>query len=130
MTGGGSSSDGRRGKRVAELVRLHMTEVMRRETDDPMLVAAVVTTVRVSSDLSIATLGVRLLAGDSPDSRKKLLNRLRRAQNLLRRGLAIRLGMRKAPELRFQYDTGHDAEARVDELLAEIHGERDRDSDD
>jgi ribosome-binding factor A len=119
-----TDSDGRRGKRVAELVRLHFSEVMRREADDPMLVATVVTTVKVSPDLSVATLGVRLLAGDSPEARKKLLKRLNRASNLLRRGLAQRLDMRKAPELRFNYDTGHDAEARVDELLDEIHRDK------
>lgn len=118
-----SDSDGRRGKRVAELVRAHFSDVMRRETDDPMLSTTVVTTVKVSADLSIATLGVRLLAGDTPDARKNLLKRLSRASGLLRRGLAQRLDMRKAPELRFHYDTGHDAAARVAELLDEIHRE-------
>ncbi len=118
------SSDGRRGKRVAELVRGHFVDVLRRELDDPALAAVVVTNVEVSADLSIASIHVRLLAGDDEQARKRLLTRLKRAQNLLRRALAPRLALRKAPELRFFYDTGHDAEARVAQLLGEI--ERDR----
>ncbi len=118
------SSDGRRGKRVAELVRAHFIDVLRRELDDPALAAVVVTNVEVTADLSIATIHVRLLAGDDEQARKRLLTRLKRAQNMLRRALAPRLALRKAPELRFFYDTGHDAEARVAELLGEI--ERDR----
>ena len=68
MTG----SDGRRGKRVAELVRLHFSEVMRRETDDPALAAVVITTVEVSPDLSVATLGVRLLTTEDPDEAMRI----------------------------------------------------------
>jgi ribosome-binding factor A len=118
------SSDGRRSKRVAELVRGHFVDVLRRELDDPALAAVVVTNVEVTADLSIASIHVRLLAGDDEQARKRLLTRLKRAQSLLRRAMAPRLALRKAPELRFFYDTGHDAQARVAELLGEI--ERDR----
>lgn len=121
MTTGG---DGRRGKRVAELVRAHFADLVRRELDDPALAAVVVTEVEVTADLSIASIHVRLLAGDSEQARKRLLARLRRASNLLRRALAPRLALRKAPELRFYYDDGHDAARRVEELLGEI--ERDK----
>lgn len=119
-----TGSDGRRGKRVAELVRAHFADLVRRELDDPALAAVVVTEVEVTADLSIASIHVRLLAGDSEQARKRLLARLRRASNLLRRALAPRLALRKAPELRFYYDDGHDAARRVEELLGEI--ERDK----
>lgn len=109
---------------MAELVRLHFTDVLRRELDDPALAAVVVTTVEVTPDLSIATLGIRLLAGDDEASRKQLITRLKRASSALRRALAPRLALRKSPELRFFYDTGHDATRRVEELLGEI--ERDK----
>jgi len=121
-----ATPDGRRGKRVAELVRAHFTDVLRRELDDPALAAVVVTNVEVSADLSIATIHVRLLGPDDERARKRLLTRLKRAQNLLRRALAPRLQLRKAPELRFFYDAGHDAVRRVEELLGEIQrGRRD-----
>ncbi|HVJ21843.1 MAG TPA: 30S ribosome-binding factor RbfA [Polyangiaceae bacterium] len=119
-----TTGDGRRGKRVAELVRGHFTDVLRRELDDPAMAGVVVTEVEVTADLSIASIHVRLLGPDDEKARKQLLTRLKRAQNILRRALAPRLALRKAPELRFYYDAGHDAAARVEELLGEI--ERDK----
>jgi ribosome-binding factor A len=74
--------------------------------------------------LSIANIFVRLLSGDSEDARRSLLKRLRRATPMLRRALAPRLSLRKAPDLRFSYDTGHDAAQRVEDLLGEIAREK------
>jgi ribosome-binding factor A len=88
------------------------------------MAGVVVTEVEVTADLSIASIHVRLLGPDDEKARKQLLTRLKRAQNILRRALAPRLALRKAPELRFYYDAGHDAAARVEELLGEI--ERDK----
>jgi ribosome-binding factor A len=115
------STDGRRGKRVAELIRAHLAELMRREVDDPRLAAVVVTTVEVTDDLMSARIGVRLLVGDEdPKIRASVLKALARGASRLRRLIAPRLELRRSPELRFHYDTGHDASRRVEELLHEI----------
>jgi ribosome-binding factor A len=45
---------------------------------------------------------------------------LERAQGRLRRGLGQAVPLKRLPELRFHFDDGPDARARVDELLAEI----------
>ena len=117
----GPVSDGRRGKRVAELIRAHLAELMRREVDDPRLAALVITTVEVTDDLMSARIGVRLLVGDEdPKIRGKALKSLARGSSRLRRLIAPRLELRRSPELRFHYDTGHDAARRVEEILHEI----------
>jgi ribosome-binding factor A len=117
----GPTSDGRRGKRVAELIRAHLAELMRREVDDPRLAALVITTVEVTDDLMSARIGVRLLVGDEDEkSRKAALKSLARGAGRLRRLIAPRLELRRSPELRFHYDTGHDASRRVEEILHEI----------
>jgi ribosome-binding factor A len=114
-------SDGRRGKRVAELVRAHLSDLIRREVDDPRLAALVITNVEVSDDLTAAHIAVRLLIGDEdPKSRAAALKSLARGAGRLRRMIAPRLELRRAPELRFTYDTGHDAARRVEVLLDEI----------
>lgn len=118
------TGDGRRGKRVAEMVRAHFTDLLLRELDDPGMAAVVVTEVEVTADLSIASIHVRLLSNDDERSRKRLMTRLKRAQNVLRRALAPRLALRKAPELRFFYDDGLDAQRRVEALLGEIEREK------
>jgi ribosome-binding factor A len=117
----GMTGDGRRGKRVAELIRAHLAELMRREVDDPRLAALVITTVEVTDDLMSARIGVRLLVGDDdPKARAGALKSLARGAGRLRRLVAPRLELRRSPELRFHYDTGHDASRRVEEILSEI----------
>ena len=115
------TTDGRRGKRVAELIRAYLAELMRREVDDPRLAAVVITTVDVTDDLMSARIGVRLLVGDEdPKMRATVLKSLARGAGRLRRLIAPRLELRRSPELRFHYDAGHDATRRVEELLHEI----------
>ena len=117
------TGDGRRTRRVAEALRTHLAEALGREVGDPRLATVVITTVSVSDDLSVARIGVRLLVGDEdPESRRSMVDSLGRATHRLRRVIAPRLRLRRAPELRFAYDTGHDATRRVEELLDEIRG--------
>jgi len=121
----GQPSDGRRTKRVAELIQRHFAEVLRREVDDPIFAAVVVTDVQISDDLMIAKIGVRLLVADDDErQRKSVVERLRRAAPRLRRAITPRLELKRAPELRFHYDVGPDAHQRVSDLLREVDAER------
>lgn len=87
----GPSNDGRRTKRVAELIQRHFAEALRREVDDPRFAAVVVTGVEISDDLMIARIGVRLLVADDDErQRKSIIERLRRAAPRLRRVITPR----------------------------------------
>ncbi|HKY38618.1 MAG TPA: 30S ribosome-binding factor RbfA [Polyangiaceae bacterium] len=117
--------DGRRTKRVAELIQRHFADALRREVDDPRFAAVVVTGVEVTDDLMIAKIGVRLLlAEDDAKQRRDIIERLHRAAPRLRRAITPRLELKRAPELRFHYDVGPDAHQRVAELLREVEAER------
>lgn len=124
MTTGG---DGRRPKRVAELLRSHLTELITRDLGNEKLALLVVTSLEVSDDLSLARIRVRLLGDDGNErARNELVRSIGRAAPRLRRALGPRLGLRRVPELRFEYDLGQDKAQRVDEILAEIANERDQ----
>lgn len=125
MSGGGI-----RAKRVAESIRAHLTTLITRELADPRLADVVVTHVGVPDDLGIAWVSVRRLIGDDdPRARQALLSALRGASARLRRALGPAVRLKRVPELRFEYDTGHDAVRRVEELLREVQDETGADGD-
>ena len=110
-----------RAKRVAQAIRMRLSELLARELSDPTLAGIIVTDVEVTDDLGIARAKVRLLTGgDDGATRKKTLRALERGAPRLRRGLGRGLELKRVPELRFVYDTGVDAAHRVEELLSEI----------
>jgi ribosome-binding factor A len=111
----------KRAVRVAERVREEIARALVRDLDDPRLALAVVIRVEMPDDLSVAKIMVRLTSGgDDERTRKRLLAGLAAASGILRKRVGQNVGLRRAPELRFQYDEGQDASTRVEELLYEI----------
>ncbi len=116
-----STGDGLRARRVATAIRQRLTDLLARDVSERSLSGLVITEVALPDDLSIAWVKTRLLVGgDDPKQRRAALRSLERASGRLRRGLARGLGLKRVPEIRFVYDTGVDAVARIDELLKEI----------
>lgn len=117
--------EGHRTSRVAERLRAELARLLQTEIRDPRVQGVLLGRIEVTGDLQLATVGVRLLppAGVievDPHSRKQLLAGLKAASGRLRTLLARPLGLRRALELRFEYDEGIEAQDRVEELLHEI----------
>lgn len=106
--------------RVAESIRAEVATALRTEFADPRIQKVVITRVEVTADLQIARVFVRSVGNDDDPSRRALMNGLRAASSRLRRMVAEVLDLRRAPELRFEIDTGIDAAERIDELLRDI----------
>ena len=96
------------------------------EFSDPRLEAVHVTRVLLSADLGHARVLVR--CGPSvaapAERRAAMLAALKGVSGRLGGLLGRRLHLRYAPKLRFIYDEGPEAAARVEELLAEIRDEQ------
>src|SRR5690606_31827922 len=117
-------TEGRRGKRVAEDIRAHLSSALVLECSDPRLSQLVVTRVALSSDLGIADVSVRSLTTDFDERGKQATMRaLAAAAGRLRHVMGERLRMKRTPSLRFHYDNDPENRDRVETLLKEIRAE-------
>jgi len=112
----------RRQQRVNQLLRDEIGNLIRHETDDPVLGSLIsVTDVEVTQDLQRAKVYVSWL--EEGDEAKALLQRLQKAARFFRRELAERLNLRHTPELEFVYDPSIARGSRILQLLREISTE-------
>jgi ribosome-binding factor A len=102
---------------VADEIRMKVSELLLREVRDPRVQGVHLTRVEMTNDLSVARLYWRTLPGLSVEEAEA---GLAKAAGFLRREVAPSLGLRHAPELRFELDSLPDEADRVEELLAQV----------
>lgn len=112
----GSGVQGRRHDRVGELIRQELGQLVVNGIKDPAVQGITITDVRVTPDLSMAT--VYFAAGD--DSAKKIEHGLERATSFLQRRLGAALRLKKVPKLRFRRDQALEEGEHVDSIIREI----------
>jgi ribosome-binding factor A len=108
----------RRPERLAESLKVEISEVVGFELDDPKLEAVTVTDVSVAPDLRDAKVYV-LIRGSDPEI-DQALKSLRHASTFVRQQVAASLDMRFAPHIHFVRDTAEENASRVGELLNEL----------
>jgi ribosome-binding factor A len=109
---------GSRPARVGDQLRVELSTLLAREVKDPGIGFTTLTHVDVSPDLQVARVYYTTL-GDQA-ARKNTARALERAGPFLRRQIAQRLRLRRAPELHFHYDESIERQERVEQLLNEI----------
>lgn len=102
-----------RAKRVGQQIQRALSELIRRELRDPRLGMVTLTDVRMSSDLSYATIYYSVLGAD-PHLAQQILTQ---AADMLRGPLGRALGIRHSPELRFVKDELIESGARLSGLI-------------
>jgi ribosome-binding factor A len=105
--------------RIAEALRLELSEVIRREMRDPRLSEGLlsITSVDVSSDLRYATVYISVLGDD--EAQEHVTRALQGASGVLRAALRSRKAFKNVPELTFAYDESIARAARIFTLLEE-----------
>ena len=103
-----------RAKRVGQQIQRALSELIRRELRDPRLGMITLTDVRMSSDLSYATIYYSVLGAD-PHLAQQILTQ---AADMLRGPLGRALGIRHSPELRFVKDELIESGARLSGLIS------------
>ena len=106
----------RRVRRVNDLIREEISDLLRREVRDPRLGEVVsITQVEVSADFRSAKVYVSSLGDD--EERERTLEGLRAAAGFLRRSLKPRLSLKTVPFLTFYKDISIEGAARMLSLI-------------
>ena len=111
-----------RPERIGDQIRVEITGMLSRQVHDPGIGFLTVTRVEVTADLQHARVYYTAL-GDQK-ARRESARALERASPFLRRQLAGRLRLRRAPELQFFYDESIETHDRIERILMEIEQER------
>ncbi|GIX08233.1 MAG: hypothetical protein KatS3mg115_2636 [Candidatus Poribacteria bacterium] len=112
-----SNNPASRAERAAELLRRELSDVLQRRAKDPRLNDVVVTRVQMSSDLRVAKVWLSVYPPEEIPEVKKALEK---AKGFLRREVAGRMDLRRAPELRFEFDRGAEYAVRMEQLLRAV----------
>jgi ribosome-binding factor A len=116
----------RRADRVSERIRSEIMELMLRgSVRDPAARDVVVSAVRMTDDLSIARVYVRVLEEIDSDRQDAVVEALDRASGFLRREIGQRLQLRHVPKLEFYWDEIVDSALRIESILDEIREDPD-----
>jgi ribosome-binding factor A len=105
-------------RRVSELVHVHLSYLLERETKDPRLGMVTITDVEVTPDATRAKVYFTVLGGE--EARDEAKQGLQSAAGWLRRELGQRLRLRNTPELVFRYDRSVERGERISAILDEL----------
>jgi ribosome-binding factor A len=102
-------------RRVNEVIRQVLGDVIARDLKDPRIGFVTVTDVDTSPDLRTARVYVSVLGGES--ERDQALAGLRSSHGFLQGKIAAELRMKRTPTLTFHYDDSIDRGVRISRLL-------------
>ncbi len=112
----------RRTLQVAELLREELSDIIRREVNDPRVGFFSITEVEVTQDLRSAKVYVSVLGSDK--EREETLTALRSAASFIRFHLKPRLRTHSIPELEFRDDRSMEHADQIARAINTLH-ERD-----
>lgn len=110
-----------RDRRVGELLRSEIMDVLLKEVNDPKIKDVVITKLDVTKDLSIAKVYFSTYNRSAKEGIERGLNR---SAGFIRHCILKGLRLRKVPTLRFIYDDSGDYGQKIDTLLKDINQEQ------
>lgn len=111
-----------RPEKLEDQVQFLLSTLIQREVRDPDLGFLTITAVRLTGDRGIAKVYYTVLG--EADQQALSAKALTRATGFLRTQLAQRLKLKKAPELRFFFDSTLEQGNKMEALFAELEKER------
>jgi ribosome-binding factor A len=103
-------------ERTSGQIRKILSQLILRDVSDPRLHGITITDVELDPELLFAKVYVNALGEE--DRQQEVMIGLEHARGFLRREVAKRVRLRKAPELLFRWDESLERGERIDALLA------------
>ncbi|MBP9040838.1 MAG: 30S ribosome-binding factor RbfA [Anaerolineaceae bacterium] len=111
--------------RISDRFLKELSEMLvRDEIRDPRLYGITITEVKVDRELAYADIYVSAIEGVTRS--KEVLEGLESANGFIRKALSDRIELRTFPKLRFHWDVTPERADRIEQLLASIHDEDER----
>jgi ribosome-binding factor A len=107
-----------RTRRVAELIRRALADIIRNQLSDQGLGLLSITSTEVTRDLSRATVFITLLGGETDQVR--VIEILNEESNVLRHELSKTLNLRHTPQIEFRYDFSIERGVRLARLIDDL----------
>lgn len=107
-----------RRRRVADLIRRELAELIQHEVHDSRLEQVSITDVEISPDLQNARVYFSMIGDD--DEVKETTFAFEHAAGYLRKELAARVKLRYAPKLTFYFDNSLNEGEKIERLLRQI----------
>ncbi|MFQ5769087.1 MAG: 30S ribosome-binding factor RbfA [bacterium] len=114
----------KRSRRVAELLREEISQIITQELKDPRIGITTVTAIKITDDLKSARVYVCILGNE--ETKQKGLRGLERATKWIRTELGHRMELKYVPKLKFYYDESFDYAENIESLINKIHKENDQ----
>ena len=105
-------------ERMSGRIRKILSQLILREVADPRLQGITITEVEIDPELMFAKVYVNALGEE--ERQAEVMFALERAKGYLRREVAKRVRLRKAPELVFYWDESLERGERINELLSTL----------
>ena len=105
-------------QRIADRIRLELSEMLIKEISDPRLQQIYLTDVKIDRELAYADIYVSAIEG--AERSKDVLAGLESASGFIRRTLAARVELRAFPRLRFHWDVTPENADHIEKLLADL----------
>jgi ribosome-binding factor A len=105
--------------RIAERIRVILSELLLRDVRDPRLQGVTVTEVKIDPELIVADVFVNALGDES--RQEDVLDGLRSANGFLRREIGRRVRLRVTPELHFHWDLTLERGERLNQLITSLN---------
>ncbi len=114
----------KRSRRVAELIREEISQIITQKLKDPLIGMTTVTTIKLTDDLKSARVYVGIMGDEK--TKKNGLRGLERATKWIRVELAKRMDLKYIPNLNFIYDETFEYADNIESLINKIKKEDDK----